>query len=418
MKPSKSLSYLTSSLTSLTPAARARTLSVRFVSRHATTSTERRTVGAPTAVDGGIRRRGLSGVSLGNGPRLGRAAKDTSGSSSVSEERGTKGETGAPKAPGRGFHSQASYGLVGDPGAGTTGPLGDLASSSVDFLPLANKSSLPPPPHSNSATSSTSYVPSSTSTPTQSVPPPEGAVLLTRTGPTFSAPSLPSYFGGTSLSTVRRSNLVLRNGAYGIPKASLGFEGKGKGKMLNGVPERETREGDCPHSVGIGEDAVRSPSFLVHYTDSVSVLLAIGRVGRCGRSGRLVGPCRGKPGALVEKTHAAYVVRIGWERELMRWIDCSAELARYDNIEDEMFLQYYEVDPIVVLQRAFEVSIAECKEEVRLPSPSSGTQRLCDTGSDRELDGVARGAEERRAACGQHGRLLLLVSRPLLVWLC
>lgn len=47
-------------------------------------------------------------------------------------------------------------------------------------------------------------------------------------------------------------------------------------------------------------------------------------------------------------------------------IDCSAELARYENIEDELFLQYYEIDPVDVLQRAFERSLAECKEEVSL----------------------------------------------------
>ena len=46
-------------------------------------------------------------------------------------------------------------------------------------------------------------------------------------------------------------------------------------------------------------------------------------------------------------------------------LDCSAELARYDNVEDELFLRYYEVDPVEVLQLAFERSLAECKEEVR-----------------------------------------------------
>lgn len=44
--------------------------------------------------------------------------------------------------------------------------------------------------------------------------------------------------------------------------------------------------------------------------------------------------------------------------------DCSAELGRYENVEDELFLQYYEVDPVEVLQRAFEKTLAECKDEV------------------------------------------------------
>lgn len=44
--------------------------------------------------------------------------------------------------------------------------------------------------------------------------------------------------------------------------------------------------------------------------------------------------------------------------------DCSVELARYDNVEDELFLRYYEIDPVEVLQRAFEKSLVECKSEV------------------------------------------------------
>ena len=47
----------------------------------------------------------------------------------------------------------------------------------------------------------------------------------------------------------------------------------------------------------------------------------------------------------------------------MRRIDCSAELARYDNVDDELFLRYYEIDPVEVLQRAFEKSLSECKAE-------------------------------------------------------
>lgn len=47
----------------------------------------------------------------------------------------------------------------------------------------------------------------------------------------------------------------------------------------------------------------------------------------------------------------------------MTRIDCSAELARYDNAEDELFLEYDLVDPIEILQRAFETSLLECKDE-------------------------------------------------------
>lgn len=46
-------------------------------------------------------------------------------------------------------------------------------------------------------------------------------------------------------------------------------------------------------------------------------------------------------------------------------IDCSAELARYENVDDEMFLHYYDVDPVEVMQRAYEKTLSECKEEVR-----------------------------------------------------
>lgn len=48
--------------------------------------------------------------------------------------------------------------------------------------------------------------------------------------------------------------------------------------------------------------------------------------------------------------------------------DCSAELARYENVDDELFLQYYEIDPVDVLQRAFEKTLSECKDEVRVLS--------------------------------------------------
>ncbi|KAL8286173.1 hypothetical protein RQP46_004661 [Phenoliferia psychrophenolica] len=141
---------------------------------------------------------------------------------------------------------------------------------------------------------------------------------------------LPSFFG-TSLSIARRSNLVFRNGAYGIPKAKLGDdrgrEGKGKD-----VASRETSEPEHALSVGIGEDAY----FL--RTDSLGVADGVG--GWSGHAG--ANPAR-------------------WSRKFMH--HCSAELGRYENVEDELFLQYYEIDPVDVLQRAFEKTLAECKDE-------------------------------------------------------
>lgn len=89
----------------------------------------------------------------------------------------------------------------------------------------------------------------------------EKATLFT---PTFSTPrppqSLPAFFGAAA-PIAGRSNFVLRNGAYGIPKASLVYEtsSKGKGKEL---PD-PVLENDTPLSIGIGEDAVSLPDLLV-----------------------------------------------------------------------------------------------------------------------------------------------------------
>jgi protein phosphatase PTC7 len=43
--------------------------------------------------------------------------------------------------------------------------------------------------------------------------------------------------------------------------------------------------------------------------------------------------------------------------------DCSFELGRFEDIEDELFLSYYDVDPVEVLQRAYERSLAEANEQ-------------------------------------------------------
>jgi protein phosphatase PTC7 len=59
------------------------------------------------------------------------------------------------------------------------------------------------------------------------------------------------------VSTARRSNLIFRNGAYGIPKASLGDDDyrKSKGKGKEEPKARETQEPEHHLSIGIGEDA-------------------------------------------------------------------------------------------------------------------------------------------------------------------
>ena len=52
----------------------------------------------------------------------------------------------------------------------------------------------------------------------------------------------------------RRSNLVFRNGAYGIPKVPLDDKGKEKAAAL--AEAEETNNIDLPLSVSVGEDAV------------------------------------------------------------------------------------------------------------------------------------------------------------------
>ncbi|KAM0755833.1 protein serine/threonine phosphatase 2C, partial [Meredithblackwellia eburnea MCA 4105] len=192
----------------------------------------------------------------------------------------------------------------------------------------------------SSSTQPTSQPSSSNSTTTS-----DRATLFTSHTPaSFPNHPLPSFFG-TSLNIARRSNLVFRNGAYGIPKAKVGGESnkknaataaaaaaaaaKGKGKEVDsGIKD----EPEHALSVGVGEDAY----FL--RTDSLGVADGVG--GWSGHAG--ANPAR-------------------WSRKFMH--HCSSELARYENVEDELFLQYYEVDPVEVLQRAFEKTLAECKEE-------------------------------------------------------
>ncbi|TNY17357.1 phosphatase 2C-like domain-containing protein, partial [Rhodotorula diobovata] len=58
-----------------------------------------------------------------------------------------------------------------------------------------------------------------------------------------------------------------------------------------------------------------------------------------------------------------------WARKFMH--HCSAELARYENVDDELFLNYYEVDPVDVMQRAYEKTLSECKEEGTIGSSTA-----------------------------------------------
>ncbi|GAA5915754.1 PP2C family serine/threonine-protein phosphatase [Sporobolomyces salmoneus] len=147
---------------------------------------------------------------------------------------------------------------------------------------------------------------------------------------------LPSFFGSSSLATPFRGNLVFRNGAYGIPKNNPQSTRKGKEKLLENAPSAagEDGEGGGEHhlSVSVGEDAY----FLRN--DSLGVADGVG--GWSGHAG--ANPAR-------------------WARKFMH--HCSAELARYENIDDEMFLQYYQVDPVEVMQRAFEQCLRESKDE-------------------------------------------------------
>ncbi|GAA6031991.1 hypothetical protein JCM8097_003377 [Rhodosporidiobolus ruineniae] len=196
-------------------------------------------------------------------------------------------------------------------------------------------SSLPSLSHASQSPSTSS----SSSHPSSSNPP---ASLFT-VPPSRSVPphALPSFFG-SALSIARRSNLVFRNGAYGIPKPARAqrissernpADRKGKGKM---GPEDEEHF----LSVGVGEDA--------YFLRSDSLGVADG-----------VGGWSGHAGANSAR----------WARKFMH--HCSHELGRYENVEDELFLQYYDVDPVDVMQRAFEKTLHECKEEGTIGSSTA-----------------------------------------------
>ncbi|KAM0793290.1 hypothetical protein ACM66B_000750 [Microbotryomycetes sp. NB124-2] len=182
-------------------------------------------------------------------------------------------------------------------------------------------------PSDPSASSSTGTSSSSTNSNQTAA---DRATLFT-SNPSASYPNqaLPTFFGA-SLNVARRSNLVFRNGAYGIPKVPVDDKGKEKAAAL--AEAEETNNIDLPLSISVGEDAY----FL--RADSLGVADGVGGWSRHAGAN----PAR-------------------WSRKLMH--HCSSELARYDNVDDELFLRYYEVDPVEVLQVAFEKSLSECKEE-------------------------------------------------------
>ena len=43
--------------------------------------------------------------------------------------------------------------------------------------------------------------------------------------------------------------------------------------------------------------------------------------------------------------------------------DCSYELSRYEDIEDDMFLSYYDIDPVEILDRAATKAIRDARRD-------------------------------------------------------
>jgi hypothetical protein len=50
-------------------------------------------------------------------------------------------------------------------------------------------------------------------------------------------------------------------------------------------------------------------------------------------------------------------------RKLMHYV--TLELDRYDNIEDEAFAFYYDVDPVKILKRSYKLATADMRKTVR-----------------------------------------------------
>lgn len=269
--PTKSLSYLTSSL-SLSSISRT---SRGYVLRRAgglVVVTHRRAASTAGAGAGGRPSASGSGSASGSsasGREERRLLRSSGGSGSDTRGQAFSSSTPAffDASPGKhSFHSSAyashQQPTPAQPPPADASPHFSSSSSpkSASLSPTAEGSLLVPhhgpstgPSLANSAdaSGSTSQPSQSNSNSTNS----DRATLFTsNTAASLPNHPLPSFFG-TTLSIARRSNLVFRNGAYGIPKAKLGDDGgrNGKGKV---VASRETSEPEHALSVGIGEDAV------------------------------------------------------------------------------------------------------------------------------------------------------------------
>lgn len=118
-----------------------------------------------------------------------------------------------------------------------------------------------------STDASSSVSSSTTTTSTNSTNTDRATLFTSSTHAPFPNHSLPTFFG-TSLNIARRSNLVFRNGAYGIPKARP-TDDKGKEKAVVQA-EEAADELELALSVSVGEDAVRAD--LTRYSEGRTLI--------------------------------------------------------------------------------------------------------------------------------------------------
>ncbi|GAA5838506.1 hypothetical protein JCM9279_003265 [Rhodotorula babjevae] len=254
------------------------------------------------------------------------------------------GSGGAAAGEPSGFPQPKHHTSLAPPGGSSSSSSSSHgSSSSVALDPSSSSSSSTAPASSSAAQQTSTSTSTSTSQQQQQHPPQPPATLFTHAPPQQLPPhALPSFFG-SALSIARRSNLVFRNGAYGIPKPDRyripSAKAKGKEKALGGGAAGHEAE-EHYLSVGVGEDS--------YFLRSDSLGVADG-----------VGGWSGHAGANSAR----------WARKFMH--HCSYELARYENVDDDMFLQYYEVDPVDVMQRAYEKTLSECKEEGTIGSSTA-----------------------------------------------
>ncbi|KAH9457619.1 hypothetical protein MJO28_004710 [Puccinia striiformis f. sp. tritici] len=137
----------------------------------------------------------------------------------------------------------------------------------------------------------------------------------------------------------KKKLFVFRNGASGIPKNRFGSNNNNNNNQNIKSAEEENSTNQMS-SVQVGED-----SYFLR-TDSLGVADGVG-----GWSG--------KPGANPGL----------FSRKLMH--HCSTELSRYQDIDDVRFLSYNAIDPVDILQHAFEKSIHESKLEGLLGSTTA-----------------------------------------------